>query len=232
MGDPMRYALMTEPQQGLTYEEILALARAAEEAGFESYFRSDHYAELSRATPACRPRTPGRRSPAWLARPARIGLGVLVSPVTFRLPGNLAKVVTTVDEMSGGRVEVGLGAGWNELEHAQHGMPFPEQGERFEMLEEQLAIVHGLWTEPDGWSYEGRHWQVRDARFCAKAGGARGPTPSQHHRRRQRWPAHVGARRTLRGRDEHQLRVTGSASARRTSACDAACRRSVATRPR
>ena len=70
--------------------------------------------------------------------------------------------------MSGGRVEVGLGAGWNELEHDQHGIPYPSDRERFDMLEEQLAILHGLWTEPDGWSYEGRHWTVRDARFYPK----------------------------------------------------------------
>jgi len=76
--------------------------------------------------------------------------------------------VTTVDEMSGGRIELGLGAGWNEVEHTQHGLPFPDQGERFEMLEEQLAIVHGLWTEPDGWSFEGRHWQLYDAHFAPR----------------------------------------------------------------
>jgi alkanesulfonate monooxygenase SsuD/methylene tetrahydromethanopterin reductase-like flavin-dependent oxidoreductase (luciferase family) len=86
-----------------------------------------------------------------------------VSPVTFRIPGSFAKVVATVDEMSGGRVEVGMGAGWNEEEHLRLGIPFPKLGERYDRLEEALAIVHGLWTQPDGWSYPGRHWQVRDA---------------------------------------------------------------------
>ena len=163
----MRYALMSEPQQGLTYHEILALARTAEEAGFESYFRSDHYASFPGETG--RPTTDAWTTLAGLARETtRITLGTLVSPVTFRLPGNLAKVATTVDEMSGGRVEVGLGAGWNDLEHAQYGLPFPGTGERFELLEEQLAIVHGLWSEPDGWSYAGKHWQVRDALFYPK----------------------------------------------------------------
>jgi F420-dependent oxidoreductase-like protein len=158
----MRYALMSEPQQGLTYQEILALARTAEEAGFESYFRSDHYASFPGE--ADRPTTDAWATLAGLARETtRITLGTLVSPVTFRPPGNLAKVATTVDEMSGGRIEVGLGAGWNDLEHAQYGLSFPGTGERFEMLEEQLAIVHGLWSEPDGWSYAGKHWQVRDA---------------------------------------------------------------------
>lgn len=163
----MRFALMCEPQQGLSYMEILALVRAAEDAGFESFFRSDHYASFPGASGL--PTTDAWATLAGVARETkRIGLGALVSPVTFRLPGNLAKVVTTLDEMSNGRVELGLGAGWNDQEHAQYGLPFPEQRERFDMLEEQLAIVHGLWTEPDGWSYDGAHWQVRDARFWPK----------------------------------------------------------------
>lgn len=163
----MRYALMSEPQQGLSYEEILALARAAEESGFESFFRSDHYASFPGESGM--PTTDAWATMAGLARDTtRISLGTLVSPVAFRPPGNFAKVVTTVAEMSGGRVEVGLGAGWNEAEHHQHGLAFPPTGERFDMLEEQLAIVHGLWTEPDGWSYKGRHWTVRDALFHPK----------------------------------------------------------------
>ena len=85
--------------------------------------------------------------------------------MTFRLPGAFAKLVATVDEMSGGRVEVGMGAGWNDLEHAQLGIPFPDLDERYTMLEESVAIVHGLWTEPDGWRFDGTHWQVRDALF-------------------------------------------------------------------
>src|SRR6188508_2137625 len=119
----MRYALMTEPQQGLNYDEILALARTAEEAGLEAYFRSDHYASFPGE--AGLPTTDAWTTLAGLARETTtISLGTLVSPVTFRPPGNLAKVVTTVDEMSGGRVELGLGAGWNDLEHSQHGLPF------------------------------------------------------------------------------------------------------------
>jgi len=160
----MRYALMSEPQQGLSYDEILALARTAEDAGFESFFRSDHYSSFPGESGL--PTTDAWATLAGLARDtSRITIGSLVSPVTFRPPGNFAKVVATVAEMSGGRVEVGLGAGWNEAEHDQHGLKFPLTRERFDMLEEQLAIVHGLWTEPDGWSYTGRHWTVRDARF-------------------------------------------------------------------
>ncbi len=163
----MRLALMSEPQQGLSYDEILALAQAAERAGFEAFFRSDHYASFP--VPAAQPTTDAWTTLAGLARDTqRIKLGVLVSPVTFRPPGNLAKVVATVAEMSGGRVELGLGAGWNELEHRQYGLAFPPLGERFEMLEEQLAIVSGLWTQPDGWNFAGRHWQVADARFRAR----------------------------------------------------------------
>ena len=160
----MRFALMTEPQQGLTYAEILALARAAEDAGFEAFFRSDHYASFPGG--AGMPTTDAWTTLAGLARETtRINLGVLVSPVTFRAPGNLAKVSATVAEMSGGRVEVALGAGWNVPEHHQHGLAFPDVRERFDMLEEQLAIIHGLWSEPDGWSYSGAHWQVRDSLF-------------------------------------------------------------------
>lgn len=173
----MRFALMSEPQQGLTYDEILALVRTAEEAGFEAYFRSDHYASFPGG--GGRPTSDAWATLAGLARETtHINLGTLVSPVTFRLPGNLAKVAATVAEMADGRLEVGVGAGWNEIEHRQLGLPFPDTRERFDMLEEELAIMHGLWTEPDGWSYDGRHWQVADAVFYPKpkaAGGRRHP---------------------------------------------------------
>jgi F420-dependent oxidoreductase-like protein len=160
----MRFALMTEPQQGLSYAEILAAARAAESAGLEAFFRSDHYRGFP--GPPDQPTTDAWATLAGLARETTtIRIGALVSPVTFRLPGNLAKVVATVDEMSGGRLEVGIGAGWNAEEHAALGIPFPSLRERYDRLEEALAIVHGLWTEPDGWDFDGRHWQVRDALF-------------------------------------------------------------------
>jgi F420-dependent oxidoreductase-like protein len=170
----MRFALMSEPQQGLSYAEILALARTAEEAGIEAYFRSDHYSSFPGE--AGRPTTDAWTTLAGLARETtRIRLGALVSPVTFRIPGSLAKVVATADEMSGGRIELGMGAGWHEQEHHELGIPFPSLGERYDRLEEALAIIHGLWTEPDGWSFAGTHWQVRDARFRPKPtfGGGR-----------------------------------------------------------
>ena len=163
----MRFALMSEPQQGLSYLEILALVRTAEEAGFEAFFRSDHYASFPGGTG--KPTTDAWATLAGLARETtRISLGTLVSPVTFRLPGNLAKVSATVAEMSDARIEVGVGAGWNEVEHRQLGLAFPATRERFDMLEEELAILHGLWTEPDGWSFAGDHWQVEAALFRPK----------------------------------------------------------------
>ncbi len=159
----MRYALMTEPQQGLSYDEILALARTAEDAGLEAFFRSDHYASFPGESGL--PTTDAWATLAGIARETTtIRIGTLVSPVTFRIPGSLAKVIQTVDEMSGGRIEAGFGAGWNEEEHAQLGIPFPHLHERYDMLAEELAILHGLWTDDDGWSFAGQHWQVRGAK--------------------------------------------------------------------
>ncbi len=151
----MRFALMLEPQQGLSYTEILAAARAAEDAGIEAFFRSDHYTSFPGESGL--PTTDAWATLAGLARETRrIRLGALVSPVTFRIPGSFAKQVVTVDEMSGGRIEVGMGAGWNEQEHRELGIPFPSLRERYDRLEESLAVIHGLWTEPDGWSYRGQ----------------------------------------------------------------------------
>lgn len=167
----MRFALMLEPQQGLSYEEQLAVARAVEAAGLEALLRSDHFASFPGASD--NPTTDAWAVLAGLARETtRIRLGALVSPVTFRVPGAFAKLVTTVDEMSGGRVEVGLGAGWNAAEHARLGIPFPPLSERFDRFEEALALLHGLWTEPDGWSFEGRFWRVEDALYRPPAGRA------------------------------------------------------------
>jgi alkanesulfonate monooxygenase SsuD/methylene tetrahydromethanopterin reductase-like flavin-dependent oxidoreductase (luciferase family) len=164
----MRFALMIEPQQGMTYEEQLAVALRAEAAGFEMLFRSDHYASFPGDGD-------GETTDAWavlagLARETkRIGLGPMMSPVTFRHPGNLVKLATTVDHMSGGRLEIGVGAGWNEDDHLPLGLAFPPIEQRAELLEDQLAILHGLWTEPDGWSYEGRHLTLRAARLQPRA---------------------------------------------------------------
>jgi F420-dependent oxidoreductase-like protein len=163
----MRFALMLEPQQGLTYLEQLELARLAESLGFEALFRSDHYRSFP--GPADQPTTDAWAVLAGIARETeRIRLGTLVSPVTFRHPGSFAKVVTTVDEMSGGRVEVGVGAGWNDPEHSQLGLPFPEITKRADLMEDELQILHGLWEEPDGWSFAGKQVSIVDAGFHPK----------------------------------------------------------------
>jgi F420-dependent oxidoreductase-like protein len=163
----VRFAMMTEPQQGLTYDDQLAIVRRSEAAGFEMFFRSDHYQSFP--GPSGEHTTDAWAVLAGLARDtSNIGLGVLMSPVTFRHPGNLAKVITTVDHMAGGRLEVGLGAGWNDEEHAQLGLPFPPISERGDLLEEQLDVLLGLWGEPDGWSYDGGHVTISNARFYPK----------------------------------------------------------------
>ncbi len=163
----MRFALMIEPQQGLSYAEQLEHALLAERLGFDRFFRSDHYRSFP--GPADKPTTDAWAVLAGLARDTKtIRIGALVSPVTFRHPGSFAKVVTTVDEMSGGRVEVGVGAGWNAAEHAQLGMSFAEISDRADLLEDELAILHGLWEEPDGWSFEGKQVRVESAAFHPK----------------------------------------------------------------
>jgi F420-dependent oxidoreductase-like protein len=164
----MRFALMLEPQQGLSYADQLSLARLAEHLRFEALFRSDHYRSFLGS--AEQPTTDAWTVLAGLARETeRIRLGVLVSPVTFRHPGSFAKVVTTVDEMSGGRVEVGVGAGWNDLEHSQLGLPFPDIKERADRMEDELQILHGLWEGPDLWSFEGKKVRIDGAVFYPKS---------------------------------------------------------------
>ncbi|MFB9705501.1 LLM class F420-dependent oxidoreductase [Streptosporangium sandarakinum] len=161
----MKLRIFTEPQQGSTYEELLTVARTAERLGFDAFFRSDHYLRISEGDPG-----PGS-SDAWvtLAGLARdtstIRLGTLVSPATFRLPGPLAISVAQVDQMSGGRVELGLGTGWFDAEHTAYGIPFPPVGERFSRFEEQLEIVTGLWSTPPGetFSFEGAHYRLADS---------------------------------------------------------------------
>jgi F420-dependent oxidoreductase-like protein len=153
--------IFTEPQQGATYDQQLAVALAAEAGGFDAFFRSDHYLAMG---------VDGRPGPtdswvtlAGLARETgRIRLGTMVTSATFRLPAVLAVSVAQVDRMSGGRVELGLGTGWFEAEHTAYGIPFPPLGERFDRLEEQLAIVTGLWATPVGerFSFAGKHYTL------------------------------------------------------------------------
>ena len=157
----MRFALMIEAQMGLSYEDQLAIVRRAEAAGFEAFFRSDHYASFPGVSD--QDTTDAWADIAGLAREtSRIHLGALVSPVTFRHPGNFVKLVTTIDRMSGGRLEVGVGAGWNDEDHESLGLAFPEIGERADLLEDQLELLHGLWTQPPGWSFDGHQVHVRN----------------------------------------------------------------------
>jgi alkanesulfonate monooxygenase SsuD/methylene tetrahydromethanopterin reductase-like flavin-dependent oxidoreductase (luciferase family) len=162
----MRFALMIEAQQGLSYEDQLSIARRAEADGFEAMFRSDHYASFP--GDSGQPTTDAWVVLAGLARETtKIRLGTLVSPVTFRHPGNFVKLVTTVDQMSGGRIEVGVGAGWNESDHDPLGLPFPTIEERANLMEDQLALLHGLWEEPPGWNFDGHQIKVRGGALVA-----------------------------------------------------------------
>ena len=139
----MDFRIFTEPQQGASYDELLAVAKATEELGFDAFFRSDHYLRMGDGDPGYGP-TDAWTTLAGLAREtSRIRLGTLVSSVTYRYPGILAIQVAQVDAMSGGRAELGLGTGWFEQEHRAYGIPFPPK--RFDLLEEQLEIVTGLW---------------------------------------------------------------------------------------
>ena len=161
----MKPRILIEPQQGATYFDILGFALEAESLGFDALFCSDHYLHMG----------PGSGLPgpcdAWttmagLARDTRhIRLGTMMTPATFRRPGPLAVAVAQVDLMSGGRVELGLGAGWYEPEHRAYGIPFPPVEERFEHLEEQLHIITGLWAVPPGetFSFHGKHYDVVDS---------------------------------------------------------------------
>ena len=158
----MDFRVFVEPQQGATYEDQLAVAKAAEALGFSAFFRSDHYLAMKVEG------LPGP-SDSWitLAGLARetstIRLGTLVTSATFRYPGPLAISVAEVDAMSSGRVEFGIGAGWYEAEHRAYAIPFPGLGERFTRLEEQLEIITGLWTAPGTFDYAGTHYAVSDS---------------------------------------------------------------------
>jgi F420-dependent oxidoreductase-like protein len=178
----MRICVMVEGQEDVTWEQWLALARACEDHGLEGLFRSDHYVSVV-----------GRERgalDAWVtlaglaAVTKRIRLGTLVSPATFRHPSVLAKSVVTVDHISGGRVELGMGAAWHTPEHEAYGFEFPDAGTRMDMLEEQVEIVHSLWSD-DAFSFDGRHYRLEDVRALPRPvqrphppliiGGAAGP---------------------------------------------------------
>src|SRR3954465_10381517 len=167
----MRVSLMIEGQQGVTWEQWVALARACEENGIERLFRSDHYlgfhARGRDGSLDCWT-TPAAPPPAALAAvTSKLRLGSLVSPVTFRHPSLLARAVVTVDHVSGGRVEVGIGGGGMEAEHRAFGFPFPDTSARMESLAEQLEIVHRQWTE-DGFDFSGKHYVLESSTALPK----------------------------------------------------------------
>jgi len=221
----MRLRIFTEPQQGASYQALRAVALAAEELGFDAFFRSDHYLAMGGSG------LPGPTD-AWATlaglavETSRIRLGTLMSAATFRLPGPLAITVAQVDQMSGGRVEFGLGSGWYEAEHTAYGIPFPSLRERFGKLEEQLEIITGLWGTAEGetFSFAGTHYRLTDSPAL--------PKPAQ----RPRPPVLVGgagARRTprlaARFADEFNVPFSGvtdtaAAFGRVREACQAAGR--------
>jgi F420-dependent oxidoreductase-like protein len=169
--------IFTEPQQGASYLTLLAVAQRAERLGFGGFFRSDHYLKMGSSTGLPGP-TDAWITLAGLAREtSTIRLGTLVTAATFRMPGPLAISVAQVDQMSGGRIDIGIGAGWYEDEHTAYGIPFPDLGTRFDNLEEQVAVLHGLWNTPDGetFSYDGDVWQLTDSPALPKPAQAGGP---------------------------------------------------------
>jgi len=222
----MRLRIFTEPQQGADYATLLRVATAAADLGFDAFFRSDHYLKMGNVSGLPGP-TDAWITLAGLAREtSRIRLGTLMSPATFRYPGPLAISVAQVDQMSGGRVDFGFGAGWYGAEHAAYAIPFPDLGERFDRYAEQLAIITGLWETPAGesFSFAGKYYTVQDSPAL--------PKPEQ----RPRPPVLIGgagAKRTprlaARFADEfnvpfHGVEETASAFGRVRDACSAAGR--------
>jgi F420-dependent oxidoreductase-like protein len=222
----MELRIFTEPQQGADYGRLLAVARASEQLGFDAFFRSDHYLSMGDGEGL-----PGSTD-AWLTlaglarQTSQIRLGTLMSPITFRYPGPLAISVAQVDEMSGGRVELGLGAGWFEAEHTAYGIPFPPTAERFDRLEEQLAIITGLWDTPLGqrFSFAGKFYPVTDSPALPKPVQRPHPPILIGGQGKRRTP-----QLTARYADEYNvpfvnLEQTGAAFGRIRAACEAAGR--------
>jgi F420-dependent oxidoreductase-like protein len=161
----MKLRIFTEPQQGASYQTLLRVAKATEDLGFDAFFRSDHYLKMGDVSGLPGP------TDAWITlaglalQTSRIRLGTLMSPATFRYPGPLAISVAQVDQMSGGRVEFGFGAGWFDAEHQAYAIPFPDLRERFDRYAEQLAIITGLWETPMGekFNFTGTYYTVADS---------------------------------------------------------------------
>src|SRR6202011_468512 len=222
----MNLRIFTEPQAGADYQAQRAVALAAEELGFDAFFRSDHYLKMGGGSGLPGPTDAWATLAGLAIETSRIRLGTMMSSATFRLPGPLAITVAQIDQMSGGRIEFGLGAGWYEAAHTAYGIPFPSPGERCDRLEEQLAIITGLWGTEEGetFSFAGSHYQLTDSPAL--------PKPAQ----RPRPPVLLGgagARRTprlaARFADEfnvpfHTVPDSAAAFARVREACEAAGR--------
>jgi len=173
----MDLRIFTEPQQGASYDDQLRVARAAEDLGFDAFFRSDHFVAMDEGDGLPGPADSWATLAGLARETSRVRLGTLVTSGTFRLPGLLAITVAQVDQMSGGRVELGLGAGWFDTEHAAYGIPFPQTPERFDRLEEQLAVISGLWSTPEGarFDFDGTHYQLADSPALPKPVQRGGP---------------------------------------------------------
>jgi F420-dependent oxidoreductase-like protein len=173
----MRFRVLLEPRYGASYQQILAMAQAAEEAGFDGFFRGDHYLGIDATDPGYVPTDSWTTLAGLAVQTRRIRLGTLVTAATYRNPGNLAVIVATVHAMSGGRAELGIGAAWYEREHESFGIPFPPPRERFDRLEEQLAIITGLWGTPPGeaFSFRGRYYQITNCVNFPATGPRRPP---------------------------------------------------------
>ena len=201
----MDLRIFVEPQQGASYLQQLTVAQTAEELGFDGFFRSDHYLRMGDASGLPGPTDSWVTLGAIARETMTIRLGTLVSSATFRLPGPLAVAVAQVDDMSGGRVELGLGAGWYDDEHVAYGIPFPATKQRFDRLEEQLEILTGLWRTPTDsqYTFEGDHYGLVGSPALPRPLATRRPA---HHHRRPRAHADAEARRHLCPRVQPPLR--------------------------
>ena len=162
----MKVRVLMEPHHGATYDRVVAMAKATEDAGFDAFFRGDHYLGIDSTDPEYRPTDSWTTLAGIAIQTTRVKLGTLMTAGTFRQPGVVANAVATVDQMSGGRVVLGIGTGWYEREHKAFGIPFPAIGERFDRLDEEMQIINGLWTTPEGeaFSFDGKFWQLEESR--------------------------------------------------------------------
>jgi len=187
--------IFTEPQQGAAYDDLLRVARAAEDAGFDAFFRSDHFLAMGDANGLPGPTDAWVTLGALARETTTIRLGTLMTAATFRLPGPLGVMVAQVDQMSGGRVELGLGTGWYEAEHHAYGIPFPPRAERFARLAEQLEILTGAWRTPVGmrYSHHGEYYDFTGSPGLPKPAQTPHPPIIVGGNGRQRTPALAAA---------------------------------------